>query len=63
MSTAQEIAVKALREIMTQCEQTNPGVRIARKALDQIDSLNKPTTVHNLSAADVIIDKPPGGGL
>jgi hypothetical protein len=63
MPTAQEdIAVKALREIMTYCENTNPGVRIARKALDQIDALNKPT-VHNLSADDVVIDKPPGGGL
>lgn len=61
MSTAEQIAVEALREIAKLDGHINPGVEIARKTLEQIDELNKPA-VHNLSAADCVIDKPPGGG-
>jgi hypothetical protein len=59
-TTAEHIAVEALREIVKGSERL--PLTIARTALDQIDALNKPA-VHHLAASDVIIDKPPGGGF
>lgn len=58
--TTEQYAIEALRMI-TKLGDENPAVRHARHALEQIEIMSKPT-VHNLSAADVIIDKPPGGG-
>lgn len=60
-TTVEHIAIEALRNIAKLHEESE-GVVLALKALGQIDAMNKPA-VHNLSAADVIIDKPPGGGL
>lgn len=60
-TTAEHIAIETLRDIL-KLEHTNPAVRIARKALDDIEAIQKPT-VHNLSAVSLDIDKPPGGGL
>jgi hypothetical protein len=61
-TTAEHIAVMALRDIAKQAGMI-PAEEIARVALEQIDGLNKPAAVHHLDAADVIIDKPPGGGF
>jgi hypothetical protein len=70
MSNAEQIAIEALRSIVHSLSITKetagstsgaPALDIALKAIEQIAELQKPT-VHNLSAADCIIDKPPGGG-
>jgi hypothetical protein len=60
-TTVEHIAVEALREIAKGANSL-AGPMIAQKALNQIEEMNGPPTVHNLSADDVIIDKPPGGG-
>jgi hypothetical protein len=59
-TTAEHIAIEALRQIAH--GKAYDPVLVAKIAIEQIDEMNKPT-VHHLSAADVIIDKPPGGGL
>ena len=59
-TTAEQVAVEALRQI-AQGKSYDPCLT-ARLAIEQIDKMNNPA-VHHLSAADVIIDKPPGGGL
>lgn len=64
-TTQEQIAIEALREIARYSPElfVSRGLRVVHRALEQIDAINKPTTVHSLSASDCIIDKPPGGGL
>ena len=59
-TTTEHVAIEALREIAKDVHVT-PSVELARKALEQIEAMQKPT-VHNLSAEPLIV-KPPGGGF
>jgi len=56
--TVEQVAHEALQKIAEADHWTG---RHAKKALDQIEQLKKPT-VHNLSAQPLIVDTPPGGG-
>jgi hypothetical protein len=58
MKTIEQIAVDALHEIS---KIKHAAGDTARKALAEIEKARKPA-VHDLAAAPLIVDKPPGGG-